>query len=357
MARVPTCNIGWESGNPLEGGSLVQSGGGSYAVATSPTPIYGIYSLSASISNTNWAQVGIKYPLTATKTEGYFRVRVNLASGSYDNPALFFKVLDESSNVHLALGWFNSNDLIRFYRGDAAVLLATASAGPTYASWALLKGYVKIDAVAGRFQLYHESNLIVDYTGNTKGGAGSYAGYCWVGCHAVTASGRWASFYFDDLAWNDPVDDGTPDTGLPNSKGFVILMPNGNGNYSDLTGSDGNKVDNYALVDEKPPSSADYVGSATATEKDSYALENLSATYTKVMNVQPVAYSGLAAAGTGGLKTLIRSNGTDDTDASSQALTTTYASIRGEIRHKNPDGDVDWTVTAVNAAEVGMEVV
>ncbi len=59
---------------------------------------------------------------------------------------------------------------------------------------------------------------------------------------------------------------------VPPKLRFYYLTPDGNGNYADWDGSDGNQVDNYLLVDEVPPSDADYVETNVVDRLDSYTM-------------------------------------------------------------------------------------
>ena len=79
--------------------------------------------------------------------------------------------------------------------------------------------------------------------------------------------------YFDDIYIDSAVGEASP-ASLPMLK-FYYVSPNGNGNYSQWTGSDGNSVDNYQLVDEIPPSTSDFVESKATDEYDSYAMDSI----------------------------------------------------------------------------------
>ena len=75
----------------------------------------------------------------------------------------------------------------------------------------------------------------------------------------------------------------------------ATLLPTGNGFVNQFVGSDGNSTDNYLLVDEQPPSSTDYVGSATTGQQDLYTLTNLTGSGT-VLAVAPTIYAVRARA-------------------------------------------------------------
>jgi len=135
------------------------------------------------------------------------------------------------------------------------------------------------------------------------------------------------------------------------------LLPNGNGTYSNMTGSDGNSTDNYLLVDNNasiPPSTTEYVGSATEGDKDTYAMSDLSGTPT-VIGVQTSVYAAKSDTGAKYMRTVIRSGSTDYTGTSKALADSVYVSI-DEHYDSDPNTSSAWTYSGVNSLEVGQEV-
>lgn len=132
----------------------------------------------------------------------------------------------------------------------------------------------------------------------------------------------------------------------------MTVLPNGNGNYSQLTGSDGNSTDNYLLVDEATVNTSDYVGGVSGL-KDSYTMENLSVSPTTIFGVQEVAYAAKSDAGAANFKHLLRISSTDYT-TSSKVLSTTYT-IYLNLRETSPATATAWTESEVNGLEAGIE--
>jgi hypothetical protein len=161
---------------------------------------------------------------------------------------------------------------------------------------------------------------------------------------------------FDDLAINDTT--GAVQNASPGWGGVVMLSPmTGASAHSQLVGSDGNSVDNYALVDEIPPATADYVESGTPDEIDSYVLSNVPAAYDTVVLVQPIVYAALEGAGAGDIRLGILSDATEVYDAADKPLGTSYAFIQGDPIYADPDGPTAWTVAAANLLELCVKVV
>lgn len=131
------------------------------------------------------------------------------------------------------------------------------------------------------------------------------------------------------------------------------LFPNGNGNTSQLTGSDGNSTDNYLLVDETAPNTTDYNGSATNDQYDTYAMSNLATGSGTVFGMAIYAYAAKSDAGTAGGAIVVRSGGTDY-ELTDNALGTGYQYYT-EIKETDPATSAAWAISAVNSMEVGFK--
>jgi len=161
--------------------------------------------------------------------------------------------------------------------------------------------------------------------------------------------------YIDNIYQTD--DSGTDSTGFLGLGEVEVLLPNGNGNSSNLVGSDGNSTDNYLLVDNNasiPPATAEYVESDTQGDKDTYAMDDLSGT-NDVLGVTTSFYHQKDASGAKLVRPVIRSNGTDYT-GTSVALSNGTWTLGEEAWGVDPDTSAQWAYTAVNAMEVGPEV-
>ena len=138
---------------------------------------------------------------------------------------------------------------------------------------------------------------------------------------------------------------------------FAAPQPTGNGNSSQLVGSDGNGVDNYLLVDDPPlthDSDATYVQSGTVGEKDTYAMDNLPTTPLSIIAVCPLIIATKTDAGTRSIKQVVRSGGADY-DGDPAFLGTSYNTFK-QAFIVDPSTGVAWTESAVNAIETGVKV-
>lgn len=131
------------------------------------------------------------------------------------------------------------------------------------------------------------------------------------------------------------------------------LYPNGNGSSSQFVGSDGNSTDNYLLVNETPPVTTSYVGSGTSGNKDLYTLDDLVRASGSIPGLIITALAADSDAVARNMKIDVKSGATTSAGADN-ALTTSYTAYRRPL-DQNPVGAVAWTISSVNALEVGVE--
>lgn len=131
------------------------------------------------------------------------------------------------------------------------------------------------------------------------------------------------------------------------------LYPNGNGNSSQLVGSDADSTNNYQLVDETPPNTTDYVGSATTDQKDTYAYGNTTIAG-NVKGIQVNTYAQKTDAGARSFCPVIRRSSTDY-DGTDTPVGTGFA-IYEQLYENDPSTSAAWTTTNVDAAEFGVKV-
>jgi len=136
------------------------------------------------------------------------------------------------------------------------------------------------------------------------------------------------------------------------------LYPNGDGNTSNMTGSDADQVDNYELVNEEPPSSTDYVGSQTPGDLDTYAMENLGSTAYTVHGIVTSVYGAKSDVGLKYMRHVVRTGSTSgaqsDNVSDTYLLTSSYV-MNDKAWNVNPVTGVQWTEGEITAFEVGQE--
>lgn len=281
--------------------------------------------------------VACRFTSLVTQTnEGYFPLRFHGDSGAI---------------THVAIGILDTGE-IQVKRGDSTTLATSSGLGLTTNVWYYIEAKVTVNDTTGAVVVKVNGTEVVNISGvdTRNGGTDGIVSQVRIG---MTGSGSQASpFHGDDIyicngagtTHNDFLGDGKVET----------LLPNGNGTYSQLVGSDADSVDNYLLVDEAIPSSADYVGSATDGSKDTYAYANLSDNTRVVKGVQATMYAAKSDTGAKSARQVLRT-GAIDYIGSDESLSTTYtASVK--VWEQNPNTATAWTGSEVDAAEFGFEV-
>jgi len=160
---------------------------------------------------------------------------------------------------------------------------------------------------------------------------------------------------FSMIYWLDPSIGSAPyTTALGNVRG-AAHRPSGNGNSSQLVGSDGNSTDNYLLVDESTPDDdTTYVESSTVGNEDTYTMDDLPTAPDTMLAVQSWLWAKKSDAGFRQIAPVIRRSGTDyvGTDVT---LGTSYQPHL-EIFTADPSTAAAWTEAGVNALELGGKV-
>ncbi len=165
----------------------------------------------------------------------------------------------------------------------------------------------------------------------------------------------------DFSAWTFIEVDATPPNDFLGHIRFGVSDPNGNGNSSQMVGSDGNSTDNYLLVDDGTggsitnDSDTTYVQSSTVGNKDTYAHEDLPTTALSIIAVCPRFTARKTDAGTRSMKIVTRRGGTDYDGATEQFLGTSYGHFK-EALLVDPNTSAAWTEANYNAAEFGQKV-
>jgi hypothetical protein len=234
---------------------------------------------------------------------------------------------------------------VAYYRGDAAALVSSSVVQITTLVWHYVTGKIVFSDTVGTVEVWVDDVKVLaisaaDTTALASGILPDLPQWAYQG----------ATYYLDE-----PWFASGADTIAPCHTRIDALAPNGNGSYSQFTGSDANSTDNYALVDELPFSDTDYVESGTAGEIDTYQYPDLPYTNGSVKGVQQSVRAKNSDAGARSLQFVCRIGGTDYLGGT-VALASSW-SIYTCVWEKNPATNAAWTVAEVNAAEFGYKTV
>jgi hypothetical protein len=157
---------------------------------------------------------------------------------------------------------------------------------------------------------------------------------------------------FDDFYVMDS--SGAVNTSFAGDVHVSTLYPSADGANTGLTPDTG--TPHYSRVNEHPPDGdTSYVGSATVGTKDTYICTDVPSVAGPVTGIQTNLWARKDDAGTRQIAPVVRLAGTDQV-GSSLTLATTYVDLT-EIYDVEPGSGTGWTITDVNAAEFGVEVV
>lgn len=130
------------------------------------------------------------------------------------------------------------------------------------------------------------------------------------------------------------------------------LVPNASGDRTELTPSAGS---NWENVDEIPnDGDTTYNESTAASQGDLYNFTNLTTLTGSISYMATAAYAK-ETGGTPNVGTLVKSGTTDFTTATPTAVGATYERV-SDIFYENQDTTSAFTVTDINAIQVGIEV-
>lgn len=324
------------------------------------------------VSDGKWSSVGVWYSLTAAATGNYgamFGGRLTKLLGANEHATVI------AGGAFNFVGGF-SNDIMRMLgdngvtehivlrqsggqlivdRGSTQLAITTTTPVPGINAWPYLEMKVVLgDGTSGSVEVRKDGVAIPELTltGIDTKNAGTEAVIDAVDFGSVYNGGQPG---IDDLYIATGAGDAPFNTFLGPLRVWP-LAPNGNGNYSQGVGSDGNSVDNYLLVDELAPnaSSADHVAITTDGQKDTYALTNLTPTTGTVIGVSVGQFADKNDSGVKKFRTVVRSGGTDATGTDK---TLGMGAISRFISDYplNPVTGVAWTISEINALEVGFE--
>lgn len=287
---------------------------------------------------------GFAFKTTAfpTSTQGYWAgIWASLGTAATRLPDTFDR---------LSLG-ITTSGLLQVKRGRSydGTTLATASAGALRANeWSYIEIQWSINDTTGVCNVWNNGVQVISISNSDTQYSSASHDAVWLG-HLDMTGTHYA--YFDDFYLLN-TSGSTCNTRLGD---LVIetLYPNGNGNSSQWVGSDSNSTDNYQLIDESTISTADYVGSSTSTNKDTYAYGNLARTAGTVHGVAINSYAAKTDAGTSDFKHVSRSS-TTEVDSAAISPATGYAGYQS-FQETDPNGGGAWSVTTVNAAEFGVK--
>jgi hypothetical protein len=279
-----------------------------------------------------------KFPTALSSMWFGFRLR---AVSAWSAVRHLSAIAPDGTTIHCGIG-MDATGHVTIY-GPAGTVVATSTATFATAVAYYMEAKIIISDTVGVVEVRMDETVVVTFSGDTRNGAATTVAFLDARGGASTNNYDFDDFYLDDAAYKGDM-------------AVVTLRPNGNGSSSQFLGSDGNSTDNYALVNETPPSMTQYVGDSVSGHIDLYTMDDLPAGYV-VDSMYEVIYAQKSDAGTPPtlLPVAKGATGTTRTDTALPALSTTAQLLPAQLRTTDPDGNA-LTVARVNGMEVGVKI-
>lgn len=296
----------------------------------------------------------------ATVTVGY-ALYFDTTNGSNGAVMLAAFLSDAGVTPHVTVIFTPVGGTLTAYRGTnaGAVLGTTTLSGGAIATntWGYWEIRVVLSDTVGEVHVRYNGTEVLTVTGADTKNAGVKTVIDSIAYPAgfFTSGGTTYGACSDDMYVVTGT--GTPNSFLGDSK-VLTIYPNGNGDFSQLLGSDSNSVDNYALVNEAgAPVTTSYVESDTAGQRDFYTMADISILpSTVILGVQVTGWVNNPDAGSGRSAKLGVRQGSSEALSANQALTAaTFLAVRGMFT-TDPATGAAWTMAGVNSAQAGIEV-
>lgn len=255
---------------------------------------------------------------------------------------------DTAATVHISIENSPADYSLNIYKGQTGTLLGNVACGASI--WHYVEVKCLLSDTVGTVEVRVDNRVVFTFSGDTKnGGTKTTFDAFSIGPGNISNVGNVA---IDDVYLCN--DAGAVNNDFLGDCRVDVLLPDGNGNYSQLVGSDADSTDNYLLVDEAAPNTTDYVGvGAVNGDIDTYAFAALPTGSAGIAGVFHRQYAATSDAGARSVRSVARVAATDYPGAD-LALASTYG-VQSTLWELNPNTSALWTPTEVNAAEFGSE--
>ncbi|HUT81486.1 MAG TPA: hypothetical protein VMZ29_09825 [Candidatus Bathyarchaeia archaeon] len=326
MARLFAAE-GWEHGQAnLNNAWAIQDG----------TLLGAITGMTGSYCLRYWVTQGQR--IFADQSEVYISFKYRPTDND-DTDAYIFSLM-KGSGTRILDVILDGNGKLAFYIGTSINGLIGSTVFNTSTTY-LIEVRFKMSDAGGVVQVKCDDVMEINYSGDTKPGADTTFDRINFGNLGGFKSGH---FYIDDFAMDDANWIGPTEVRL--------LKPSGAGNSTQWSPSAGS---NYQCVDENPYNDADYVLETVAAQKDLYALENLSDTPDAIKGVQVIGRVVKDGSPTPANVRLVTRTESTDYNGDDEAVPLNNPKFIDKYYELNPNTSSEWTVTQVNAIEIGIE--
>jgi hypothetical protein len=235
--------------------------------------------------------------------------------------------------------------------GATTVATVTDTPFSTNNVWHHLAIDVKIHASTGWIYLYRDGVVVASWNGQTTQGA---ANINRLNIDTESSSNIWNTApYFDNFYWDDTTGESAPLA--PPAYYFHPVFANGNGNYSQWTGSDSDSTNNYLHVDDTTPDGdTTYVRSVATGERDSYSVSDYTIPPGQTATAV-IPFTVIKNEASGGTLNTALFTRVSSVDQDSTAVASTTAYQMQWSRQTTKPGGGSWDQSSINSMEVGIK--
>ena len=278
-------------------------------------------------------------------------IQKNLPEASEYYVAFRYRCTAATSSAYGSImGFYNGTTLLAALKANYlgvfeayrfATLIASGGSFAVNTTYLIEVRYIPANS-GGVFQVKVNGLLVIDFSGDTTNSATIINSIRFGG---GILSYVWAYLYVDNVVVDNAA--------WPGNTYIQAIKPIGAGNSTQWTPSAG---DNYACVDEVPPSETDFVSTNTAAHLDTYGVGALVGMIGSVKCVQLQALAKAEGSPTPTNIQLAVRSGAVDYVSPNKAVPTVSTQLAA-IWETDPATGVPWTESAVNAAEIGVKAV
>ncbi len=213
-------------------------------------------------------------------------------------------------------------------------------------TWYYIEIKMKIDNTTGTYEVHLDgSQILVGTSQDTQNSSNNYVDRLALVGHTTQDT------VFDDLYFLDV--SGSDNTTFLGDCRVETVFPDSDGNETDFTPLSGA---NWQNVDDglSPDDDSTYNHSSTVTDRDLYGFAALSGNIDTIFGVDAKMLVRKEEAGFREVRVIARSNVTE-VESASLTLGVNWE-YKNNIYENDPNGGGDWTETAVNAAQFGLDL-
>jgi hypothetical protein len=282
--------------------------------------------------------------LTANTTDStcYIGMALDWPSGGMQ-----FQLNDQAGFGQLYFGFTNGSININHTSVSGTFLGSAINVIPQNGTWCYLEIGAFIDPSVGWIIIRVNGQQVFSYTGQTQGRVSSWSNI--VNQISLSANNAW----IDDFYWcNSVADPGTYpcNTFLGDVRVFTAF-PTGNDavQWTPLAGTNWGEVSETQLDGD-----TSYNSTATVGQQDTFVFTALAGTISRIICVAVTAAYRKDNAGVCTVESVVKSGASVGTGATYAPSSAGYGYWQDLYKH-DPNGTIDWTLTALNAMRAGYK--